>query len=300
MYDRVNATTTRVSVGLAGIQANGASSDPTISADGGVISFTSVASNLIGALDTNVTSDAFVFDRVNSTTTRVSLSDAGVQGDAQSVASMISGDGKFVAFASYAGNLVAGDGNSNYDIFVRDRVNSTTSRVSVTSAGVEQVGTGGSLETAISADGRYVAFSSSSDNLVAGDTNAKTDVFVHDRVSGTTVRVSVDSAGLQVDQDSSVPSISANGRYVSFQSSASGLAADDTNGNVDVFVHDMIDATTTRVNVSSDGSEGNFGGVEGAMSANGRFVVFASASSTLVSGDTNGGSDVFLRDRGTV
>lgn len=121
------------------------------------------------------------------------VSAAGAEATGVSTDPMISGDGHFVAFGNYADNLIPVDGNTNYDIFVRDLVHSTTTRVSVSSAGVEQ--DLGSIESAISADGRYVVFAASSTNLVAGDSNGKSDIFLHDSLTGSTVQVSVDSAG---------------------------------------------------------------------------------------------------------
>ncbi|MCE9621040.1 MAG: hypothetical protein K8R99_01710, partial [Actinomycetia bacterium] len=289
--------TYRVSVGAAGVQAIGHSSLPTISDDGQFISFISTASNLVGALDTNGFNDVFVRDQFNSVTTRVSVSTAGVQADAQSDRPKISGNGRYVSFASFATNLVADDTSLQYDIFVRDRTLNTTTRVSVSSAGVEQ--NSGSLDNAISGDGRYVIFRTDSTNLVAGDTNLKADIFRHDSVTGITVRVSVDSAGGQLNQDSDVPSISADGRYILFETFAAFVPG-DTNNNYDVFVHDMFDATTVRVGVSTAGTESVFGTARGSISANGRFVTFYSSGGDLVTGDTNAFNDVFLRDRGTV
>ena len=133
---------------------------------------------------------------------------AGGNGDSTTVSA--SSDGRYVAFTSAASNLVNADTNSAADVFVRDRQTGQTTRVSVSSAGVQ--GNGDSTAAALSADGRYVVFQSAASNLVASDTNAALDIFVHDRQTGTTTRVSVDSSGTQGNGDSSVASISAERR----------------------------------------------------------------------------------------
>ena len=179
-----------------------------------------------------------------------------------------------------------------------------TSRVSVSSAGVQGNGSNGTtLVTSISADGRFVTFNSTASNLVAGDSNAVGDVFVHDRQSGATTRVSVDSAGNQANGVSTRPAISADGRFLAFESAASNLVDGDTNGVADVFVHDLQTGTTTRVSLTNTGEQANgqsFGSTAGpdlALSADGRFIAFQSRATNLVAGDTNNQLDVFVRDR---
>ena len=172
-----------------------------------------------------------------------------------------------------------------------------TMRVSVSSSGIE--GNGFSGTPSISADGQFVAFASDADNLVAGDTNGLFDVFVRDRAAGTTVRVSLDSAGGEGNGFSDSPSISADGRFVAFRSDASNLVAGDTNGSYDVFVYDLATALTERISVDSSGVEGDSYSYVGGISADGQAVAFMSAASNLVSGDTNGSWDVFVHDRTT-
>jgi hypothetical protein len=159
-------------------------------------------------------------------------------------------------------------------------------------------GNGNSLRAAISADGRYVAFMSWASNLVPGDTNGSADVFVHDLQTGATTRLSVDSDGNQGNGDSWNPAISADGRYVAFQSWASNLVPGDTNGSADVFVHDLQTGATTRLSVDSSGNEGNDESYDPAVSADGRYVAFESLASNLVPGDTNDEWDIFVHDRG--
>ncbi len=292
--DRQSGTTERVSVATGGMQGHADSWFPSISADGRFVAFESLASNLVAG-DTNGWPDVFVRDRQSGTTERVSLAPGGAEGDNDSSDPSISADGRFVAFWSWASNLVAGDTNGWADVFVCDRQSGTTERVSLATGGAE--GNNGSAYPAISADGLFVAFQSSASNLVIGDTNARADVFVRDRQSGTTERVSVDSAGAQGNLDSWYPSISADGHFVAFFSFSSNLVAGDTNAHEDVFVRDRQSGTTERVSVATDGTQGNTASESPSISADGRFVAFESFSSNLVPGDTNESDDVFVRDR---
>src|SRR5262245_421373 len=184
----------RVSVSTTGQQGNGASFGVSISGDGRLVVFQSRASNLVPD-DTNDTTDVFVHDRQSGQIEMVSVSTDGVQGARFSFAPAISADGRFVVFGSYASNLVPNDTNNSGDVFVRDLENRTTTRVSVDSQGNEVES--GSVETywmpAISADGRFVAFESDAEKLVPNDTNNGIDVFVHDRLTRTTSRASVNS-----------------------------------------------------------------------------------------------------------
>ena len=230
-----------------------------------------------------------------STTRRVSVSTTGQQANYGSFESGISEDGRYVAFASNASNLVDNDTNPWPDIFLRDGVRHVTLRVSVGPHGRQ--GTSSSTWPAISADGRYIAFTSNSWNLVAGDTNQSDDIFVRDRKLHVTGRVSVGPHGRQANGYSFVAAISANGRYVAFDSNASNLVAGDTNRSTDVFVRDRARHVTRRVSVSTRGHQANLGGLDPAISADGRYVVFVSPSNNLVTDDTNGHRDVFVRDR---
>ncbi|MEX1193482.1 MAG: calcium-binding protein [Dehalococcoidia bacterium] len=149
----------------------------------------------------------------------------------------------------------------------------------------------------VSADGRYVAFSSGATNLVPTDTNENFDVFVHDRETGSTERVSVDSAGTQANSYSINPSLSADGRYVAFDSVATNLVTEDDNGKSDVFVHDRQTGATQRVSVDVSGTQGDDGSFQPAISADGRYVAFGSSATNLVPSDTNVSNDVFIHDR---
>ncbi|MEG4247372.1 calcium-binding protein [Microcoleus sp. Pol10D4] len=310
--DTLANTTTRVSVDSAGNQANEDSFDPSISADGRFVAFWSVATNLVPG-DTNANSDIFVRDTLTNTTTRLSVDSEGNQADDQtyygSINPSISADGQFVAFESKDSYLVPGDTNETYDIFVRDTLTNSTTRVSVDSAGNQGNNTsvdpltryddfrrGGSKNSSISSDGRFVAFQSYSSNLVPGDTNYSPDIFVRDTLTNTTTRLSVDSAGNQGNGESYNPSISGDGRFVAFRSDASNLVPGDTNETYDIFVRDTLTNTTTRVSVDSAGNQANGDSSNASISANGRFVAFYSGASNFVSGDTNNASDIFVRD----
>jgi Tol biopolymer transport system component len=288
------AETTRVSVGANNTQATGSSYQPSLSADGRYVAFTSDASNLVAG-DTNATDDTFVYDRVAKRATRASVNSSGAQQSGISSTASISADGRYVAFASDAPNLVAGDTNNTYDVFIHDRNTQQTSRVSV---GLNEAeGNDGSYYPTISADGRYVTFQSSAENLVIGDTNINTDTFVHDRVTKKTVRVSVDSNQMEADGGSFYPKISAGGRYVAFISDAPNLVANDTNNVSDSFIRDLKTNQTTRVSINSREEQQNSDSFDLHISADGRYVAFESFADNLVDGDTNNAIDSFVHDR---
>ena len=284
------------SVAPGGTPANGVSELPAVSPDGRYVAFSSDATNLVVG-DGNARRDVFVRDRATGTIELVSVSLAGGPGNNTSGSGLvaISADGRYVAFDSFATNLVSGDSNAHRDVFVRDRTNGTTELVSVSSAAVQ--GNGDSDFPAISADGRYVAFESRASNLVAGDNNAVIDVFVRDRVSGTTEFVSVSGAGVLGDDESGAPSISADGRYVTFTSAAHFLVAGDANGNWDAFVRDRLAHSTEIASVATGGGLGNGYSGDSWISADGRFVAFDSLATTLVPNDTNNREDIFVHDR---
>ena len=174
----------------------------------------------------------------------------------------------------------------------------TTTRDSLSSAGAQDPNFGSSSPV-LSQDGRYVAFTSASPTLVPGDTNNTVDIFVRDRVTGQTTRVSTSSAGAQANGNSSDPDISADGRFVVFTSSASNLIAGDTNNTTDIFCHDRQTATTTRVSVGSGGVQVTLRSDTGSISADGRYVAFASPDNNIVPGDNCVYDDIFCHDRQT-
>jgi Tol biopolymer transport system component len=302
VHDRETGETRRVSVDGAGIQGNASSGNPSLSADGRYVAFESEADNLV-LDDSNQIKDVFVHDRETGETRRVSVDTSGNQAESfpnyvnnlylegASHNPSISGDGRYVAFQSFARNLVADDTNDVDDIFVHNLETGETIRASVDSLGNQtssynnglgssSIGRplgGGSYNPSINGDGRCIAYESTAENLVLDDTNGKfhIDIFVHDLNTGETTRVSVDSFGNQAEKypntnvigagslfdphggSSFNPCIGAEGRYIAFSSSARNLVPDDTNGEfyLDVFVHDRETGSTTRVSVDSSGNQ---------------------------------------------
>jgi len=292
--DLQTGQTSRVSVSSGGTQGFGDSQTPSISADGRYVAFQSNASDLVVS-DSNGAYDIFVRDLQTGQTSRVSVDSSGAQANSDSQLPSISADGRYVAFESNASNLVPGDTNAIYDIFLRDTLTGQTTRVSVATAGTQ--GNGGSYTPSISADGLHVVFDSDAANLAPGDTNGVADVFMHDMQSAQTKRVSLSSFGTQtIFYDSYAGSVNADGRIATFLSYATNLVAGDTNGHPDVFVRDMQMGQTTRVSVTSGGLESNSTSFSSSISATGQIVAFDSNANNLVAGDTNNDTDVFVRD----
>ncbi len=288
-------TTTVESVSSDGTKGFGSSTWPFITDNGRYITFQSDAQNLVAG-GTNGRQHIYVRDREAGSTELVSMSTAGVQADNLNDVGNISADGRFVAFISYASNLVAGDSNGSPDVFVRDRQSGTTTRVSVSSSGGQA--NGSNFWPRISADGRFVAFASAATNLAGSDANGTVeDIYVHDMQARTTRRVSLSSAGVQANSVSTIPALSSDGQTLAFISFASNLVSGDTNGEWDVFVRDLQTGITERVSVSSSGGQGNDESGAPDMSPDGRFISFHSVASNLVAGDTNGFLDAFRHDR---
>ena len=283
----------RMSVASDGTEGDASSTTSAVSADGHVVAFVSAATNF-AAGDGNLTVDVYVRDRAAGTTERISVGPDGADANGQSATPVLSADGTLVAFTSAASNLVPGDGNGRFDVFLRDRETGSLELVSVASDGTQMVGD--SIAPAMSADGRWVAFASAA-ALAPDDTNNAFDIYVRDRVAQTTTRVSVASDGTQANNLSLAPRISADGTVVVFHSFASNLVADDTNNAADVFAHDRTSGATDRMSVSSTGAQGTRQSVGAQVSGDGRFVAFDSDSPNLVTGDANGRTDVFVRDR---
>lgn len=344
--DTVRGTTVRASVASNGYQGNERSRYPRISGSGRYVSFRSLASNLVPG-DSNIADDIFIRDLQAETTARVSVASDGSQANGGSNWSCITSNGRYVAFDSAASNLVLGDTNNSPDVFVRDLLTGSTVLASWSWNGAQA--NMGAVNPAISADGRYVVFESSSSNLVPGGTTGdgifKRDlllgtttlvsieangsgtytisplsmsadgryvafdcgsegfggagvpraIFLCDTQTGTTTRVSVTTGSEEGNGRSYAPSISADGRFVAFHSLANNLVPGDINGTADVFVRDMETSTTRRISVATNWSEGNGDSVYPSLSADGRYVGFTSSSNNLVSGDTNGLNDVFVR-----
>jgi Tol biopolymer transport system component len=295
--DRQTKQTERVSVASGGTQGNASSGSPTISADGRYVVFDSYASNLVVG-DTNGVRDVFVRDRQTGKTERVSVASGGAQGNGASHHPALSADGRYVAFASAATNLVPHDTNGREDIFVHDRQTGQTTRVSITSDGV-QVEYGDSHSPSLSADGRCIAFGSDARGLVATYTVNWGNIYIHDQQTGRTELISMSSTRNIGGQGGDTPSLSADGQCVTFVSFARELVDDDTNGVLDIFVRDRQRRQTQRVSVASTGAEANAGSYSPALSGDGRYVAFVSSASNLVVGSTGGRRGVFVHDRQT-
>lgn len=286
----------RISVATGNVQANAGSSWSKSSGDGRYVVFTSDATNLV-ANDSNGVTDVFYHDRVDGTTFRVSVTSAGVEANGRSYHPAISRDGRYVAFTSDASNLVGGDTNGVADVFWFDRQTGERRRISVSSAGAQ--GDGLSERPDISDDGREVVFQSVANNLVTGDVFFSYDVYLHDTQTGATTKINLGPGGTHVGGGNGWPRLSANGRYITYHSNASGLVAGDSNNEWDIFLSDITQGTTERISVNSSGGDGN-GSCNGpVVSDDGRYVAFESSSSNLVAGDTNGYYDLFVRDRQT-
>jgi len=275
VHDNVTGATVRVSIDSSGNQSNGYSLYPAISGDGRFVTFMSVADNLV-ANDTNGYYDSFrhdrdpdgngIFDEGNGVTERASVDSNGVEGNRGSFYSDISADGNLVVFDSDSDNLVASDKNRTGDIFLHDFSTGKTTRITPGS-------NGGSYSPSISADGKFVAFTSVASNLVAGDTNRTSDVFVYDRTAKTMTRVSVDSSGSEASGFGPSP-LSRDGSIVAFRSYASNLVAGDTNNMPDVFVHDLTSGVTTRESVGSGGVQFSDYSDSPSLSGDGNVVTF--------------------------
>ncbi|MFI5494351.1 TolB family protein [Actinoplanes sp. NPDC051859] len=290
------APTELISIASSGAQGAGHGIKytlPQVSGDGRFVAFRSAATDIVPG-DGNGTTDIFLRDRSFKETTLVSVASNGRQANGWSDGATLNADGRYVAFRSAADNLTpGGDTNDVPDIFVRDRVSERTTMVSRPAAGGQA--NDQSIDPSISADGRFIAFTSLADNLVPGDANLS-DVFVRDMQTGTVTLASVSNTGEQANGNAGEPKISADGRYVTFRSRATNLVAGDTNGRLDVFVRDLQAGTTTRVNVATGGAQSKAEATVSSAVMAGRYVTFWSDADDLVPEDTNKAGDVFVRD----
>jgi Tol biopolymer transport system component len=274
-------TTARVSLSTDGAQRTGGGSyAPKISSTGRYLTY-------------ETASNVFIYDLEGRTTSLVSAGVDGAAADGASYGASVSRDGRYVAFGSRASNLVAGDTNGRDDVFVRDMLSRTTTRVSVASDGSQAGSSPG--RASISGSGRKVAFLSDAANLVPGDTNNVADVFVHDRSARTTERVSVGPGGAQANGASDAPQISDFGDDVVFASTASNLARNDTNMLGDIFVRHTQSAVTVQVSVGSRRTPTSRAAFAPAIYN--RTIVFHSDAPELASDDKNGLTDVFRYER---
>lgn len=285
--------TSRVSVDSSENEGSAPSYSVAVSLEGRFLVFESQAPNLVPD-DRNNVADIFLRDVAASNTTRVSVGAGGQEATGASRRPTISPDGRFVAFDSFAPNLVSGDLNGVNDVFVVDRQTGGVFRVSVDSAGGEA--NANSCCPSLSADGRFVVFESLASNLVTGDRNELNDIFLHDRQTGGTLRVSVDSSGLEAALDSYSGVISADGRVVAYESYADNLAPGDGGGWVDIFLYDVATAQTTRI-TPGPGIQPDRQSYRPTISADGRFVSFETLASNFLTPDVGGFWDVLTFDR---
>ncbi|MDP9235178.1 MAG: hypothetical protein M3P01_11615 [Actinomycetota bacterium] len=297
MASAATSAIVRVSVSSTGEQSNGATLGVSISGTGRWVAFSSYASNLVPS-DTNARSDIFVRDLDTNRTELVSVSSSGTHGNLGSYSPVISTNGRWIAFSSYANNLIPGDRNGEPDVFVHDLTTGTTEVVSISSSG--EAGNNGSLLPSISGDGARVAFQSYASNLVAGDSNGVPDVFMRDRTTGNTELVSQSSSNHQgTARSGDSLAISGNGSTVAFQSTAHNLVPNDANRAIDIFVRHLDTGKTILASVSSSGGQGLGGSsTSPSLSPGGERVVFSSFANNLVANDTTGpeSQDIFLHD----
>ncbi len=296
-HDDNSGETALVSINTSGSQGNAGSNRPAISGDGRIVAFQSNSTNLVAG-DSNGADDIFVRDMDEGTTIRVSVNSDSVEGNGDSTLPGISADGRHIVFISEATNLVDGDtnaANATHDVFVRNRELETTTRVNVNSAGVQSNPSSITSPPSITGNGRYIVFDSRASNLVDDDNNARRDIFVHDTETHNTRRISQSVEGGDGNGESNRAAISVDGRYVTFESTASNLVANDVNNKRDIFVYDRVSDTTRLI---SDGMwESGGGGDRPAISSHGREIVFSSFSADLVENDTNDEIDIFAWKR---
>jgi hypothetical protein len=283
--------------------ANGDCSSPSISDTGRFVVFASTASNL----DTTVTNPGG-YNHIYRKDMRdgdldlldVKHDDTSVAGNENSDRPDISATGNFIAFQSAASNLIDNDTNGHTDIFILNYSSGLLERVSIATSG-DEAKNGSSYNPSISGDGKHIVFESDASDLVAGDSGGHRDILIRDRNGSTTTLISVDSNEVQADADSLNAEISVDGNHVVFQSVASNLVSGDTNSKTDVFLRDMVNTTTTRMSVKSDGNETTSGdSTSPSINADGSYVAFSSTANDLVSSDPNGTIiDVFVRDTQT-
>lgn len=319
-------------VGLGTVQGNGPSTQASTSSSGRIVAFVSTASNLVSGDDANPSIFVFdrgqqsivrvpiggtnlsvlglvgqeeqyvllrngdllyLFDRRTSSLEPISVSNTGELANAHSDSAAASSDGEWIAFSSFANNIVPNDTDNFADVFLYNRTTRSVESISIAANGVQ--GNNDSEEPRISSDGRFVAFVSDASNLVANDRNGLGDAFLYDRVTRSIQRVNVSNSGAESNGFTFPPAISGDGRYVAFQSLASNLAVSDTNRNSDLFVYDRTTKTTERLSISFPaGSRTN---VSPSLSEDGQYVVFDSLNSVLNPSDPSTTKSIFVFDR---
>jgi len=282
-------TQTKQVRGINPLDSNGDSVNPSISADGRWIVFESLASNLVAG-DTNNASDIFAFDSQSNQLIRISVNDAGAEGDGHSFHPMIAANGNAVVFESEASNLVAGDTNVTSDIFLHDLTTHTTQRVSQSTLQTDR----GSYRPSIAAEGKLIVFESDATTLVENDSNTVSDIFIKDMTTGQVQRIT-SATGEQANSAAYYPTISANGRYVAFTTAATNLVSGNANALFDILKYDRQTQQLERVNVNINGKQSNFQSLKLpiSLSWSGNYVIFTSNATDIVFGDNNLSFDIF-------
>ena len=294
VHDRETGEIERVSISSDGDEANNGSDYASISEKGRFVAFLSDASNLVDG-DTNNALDVFVHDRKLQTTERVSVDSDGRQSADSVTHASMSANGRFVGFTSRASDLVPGDTNGVWDVFVHDRETDETTRVSVASDGT-QANRDSLPQPSLSRDGRYVAFTSFATNLVDDETNGVLQIFIHDQLRGETTLISVALDGEAGDRDSRSPDITGQGDRVAFSSYAENLIDRDINRQPDIFVRNWRKKGTRLASITWNGVQSNHAGLAPSIAAWGGYVAYESRASNLVPDDTNDHYDIFVYD----
>lgn len=295
VHDRLTGQTKIVSIASDGTKGVSASYNPSISADGRYIAFSSYSDNLVGD-DINNNVDVFVHDQITGLTKRVSIASDGTQGHGNSGEADISGDGRYITFVSDANNLTSNPGSlSGVDVYVHDQLLGQTILVSVTLDGWQS---GSGRAPSISSDGQHIAFYSIANNLALNDRgDSKWDIFLYSQATNNIIKVSTTSDGISADGDSREPSISSDGRFITFQSGSTSLVPSDNNNFEDIFVFDRLLNTTKRVSINSAGDQANKPSYSPEISDNGQYITFITAAGNLSNADTNGYGDVYVYDQ---
>lgn len=290
----VGGQTARISKDSLGNEGNDSSQTPSISADGSIVAFSSSADNLVAG-DGNGRDDIFVVQvGIPSSIERISVTPASMDSDGNSFRPSVSPDGDYVSFGSAATNLVLGDTNGEFDIFLRNLMSDTTSLISLDQNG--DPSNGGSLVSSVSRDGLFVAFGSSASDLVADDTNLNGDVFVRNVVASATIRVSVNSAEQQGDEDCGMVlgGISDDGSKVAFFTKAN-LGGVVSPGIQNLYVREVSRGVTKCLSEAPRRKASDGNNLQPVISADGTLVAFYSKATNLISNDVNGATnDVYV------
>jgi hypothetical protein len=298
VHDRLSGDTQRASVSSSGAIAETGCWAPAVSASGRYVVFTSNAKNLAQPVASwpPSLSNVFLRDLSSGATAVVSVGASVQAANDSSDSASVSSDGRYVAFISYATNLTAPAGVGQAEVYLRDMVSGTTTRVSVPTNASFPNPNGWSSYVSISASGDWITFSCAASNLITGDVNSAEDIFLYSRLSGALTGITVDPLSLIGNGASTAPRVSDTGDFVTFTSSASNLTPGDNNNVSDVFVWERATDTFKRASRSAAGVSGNGASYSGSVSTDGVWASFSSTASNLVAGDTNGVSDVFRKN----